>query len=210
VGVVEDRRSWRVNAEPDIEYFAPIAQAQGAWRAGMVVVRSRQAPGAITASLRRAILEAAPLAVRAEVTPIAERWEEAVRPWRTGSLLFGGLGVLALLVAAVGLYAVVAFGVAQRTREFGIRTALGANAADVVRSVLGEGVRLVAIGVTLGVLIALAAAKLVAALLFGITPRDPLVYVVSAMVLLLSAVVAAWFPARRAAGVDPLVAMRAE
>ena len=210
VGVVEDRRSYRVDAEPDVEYFAPIAQAEGGWRAGMVVVRSRRAPAALTAALRRAIVEAAPLAVRAEVTPIAERWEEALRPWRTGSLLFGGLGALALVVAAVGLYAVVAFGVAQRTREFGIRTALGAHARDVVRSVLGEGVRLVSIGIAIGIAISLAAAKLVASLLYGITPRDPMVYVSAAAVLLAAAVVAAWFPARRAARVDPLVALRTE
>ena len=118
--------------------------------------------------------------------------------------------MLALVVAAVGLYAVVTFGVAQRTREFGIRTALGAHARDLVRSVLGEGVRLVSIGIVIGLVISLAAAKLVSSLLYGITPRDPMVYASAAAVLLVAAVVATWFPACRASRVDPLVALRSE
>src|SRR5207253_2900850 len=111
--------------------------------------------------------------------PVVKTMEETLdpqyRPWRLGATLFTGFGVLALIVAMVGVYSTIAYGVTQRTREFGVRIALGAQVADVLRLVLGEGLRTVAIGVGVGVLLALLGGRLIAALLYGIGPNDPVV-----------------------------------
>jgi predicted permease len=131
-------------------------------------------------------------------------------PQRVAGSIAGSLGGVALLLAAIGLYGVTAFAVASRSREIGIRMALGANPRSVVRLMLGLGLRLVAIGGAIGLAVAIGAAQLVAGLLFGVSPLDPAAYVVTAGVLAGVAVVATYVPARRAAAVDPLIALRAE
>jgi ABC-type antimicrobial peptide transport system permease subunit len=122
-------------------------------------------------------------------------------------VVFGGL---ALVLAAIGLYSVIAYTVAQRTQEIGVRIALGARARDVVRLVLGEGVRFAVIGIALGCGVALWASRWVGPLLFSVSPKDPAVYVIVAVVLLATAIVASALPAMRASRVDPNVALRAE
>jgi len=122
--------------------------------------------------------------------------------------MFGVFGGLALLLAGVGLYAVISFGVARRTREIGIRSALGARPGDVVRLVLGEGVRVTLVGVAIGAALALALGRVVEALLFDASPRDPIVLAVASASLLLVAAVASAVPAWRAAHVDPTTALR--
>jgi putative ABC transport system permease protein len=121
--------------------------------------------------------------------------------------LFGGL---ALLVAAIGLYGVIAYSVTQRLHEMGVRVALGAKTADVLRLVVGEGVRVALIGIVLGAAGAFAAGKLIASLLFGVPARDPLTFGVVALVLLLTATLASLIPALRASRVDPNLALRAD
>ena len=124
--------------------------------------------------------------------------------------MFLVFGALALVLAAVGLYSVIAYSVAQRTQEIGVRIALGAGVADVVRLVLGQGVRFAVVGIVLGGAIALWASKWVGPLLFSVSPKDPTVYGIVAVVLLTSAVLASAIPAVRASKVDPNVALRAE
>ena len=136
--------------------------------------------------------------------------EPEYRPWRLGATLFSGLGVLAMVVAMLGIYSTTSYGVAQRTHEFGVRMALGARVGDVVRQVLDEGLRTVATGVALGVLLSLAAGRLVAALLYGIAPRDPAVLVIVSTGLMAVSVLAALIPAWRAARADPILALRAD
>ena len=124
--------------------------------------------------------------------------------------LLGGFAVLALVLAAIGIYGVMAFIVGQRTREIGIRMALGARPQSVVALVLRQALALATGGVVVGGLAALGMSRLLSQMLFEVRPTDPLTYVAIAIVLAATAALAAWWPARRAASVDPMVALRAE
>ncbi|MEK6323149.1 MAG: FtsX-like permease family protein [Acidobacteriota bacterium] len=135
---------------------------------------------------------------------------EDVAVARVASLLSAGLGLLALALAAVGLYGVMAYTVSQRTREIGMRMALGAQPRDVLRLLLSQGLRLVAIGVALGVAGGEAVSRALSALLFGLSPFDPIAYVSVSLFLVAVALVATYLPARRATKVDPMIALRYE
>jgi ABC-type antimicrobial peptide transport system permease subunit len=124
--------------------------------------------------------------------------------------LLTGLAVSALSLAAVGIYGVISHSVSQRKHEIGIRMALGARQADVLRMVLKQGMRLVALGVALGLPASFALMRLIERLLFGVRPADPLTFAAIAMLLLLISLLACWIPSRRATKVDPLIALRAE
>ena len=142
--------------------------------------------------------------------PVSENLEPEYRPWRLGATLFTGLGLLAMLVAMLGVYSTMSYAVTQRTHEFGVRVALGARVGDVVRQVIGEGLRTVATGVALGIVLALAMGRLVSALLYGVAPRDPTVLALVSVVLLGVAGLAALVPAWRAARADPVTALRSD
>ena len=159
----------------------------------------------IRANVRAVFPEGIPV-----ITRLSETIDPQYRPWRLGALLFSGLGILALLVAVVGIYSTVSYGVNQRVHEFGVRIALGASAQDVLSLVVGAGVKTVAIGVALGVVLALIAGRLIATLLYGIAPRDPVVLASVSATLLVISVLAALAPAWRASRVDPVTALRAD
>jgi putative ABC transport system permease protein len=127
---------------------------------------------------------------------------------RFSALLLNWLSGLALLLAAVGIYGVLAYSVAQRTGEFGIRLALGAQGSDILKLVVGQGMRLVAIGLGLGLIASFALTRLLTKLLFGVSPSDPLSFAGIALLWMAVALFACWLPARRATKVDPLVALR--
>jgi putative ABC transport system permease protein len=133
-----------------------------------------------------------------------------MQSWRLGATMFLAFGLLALVLAAVGLYSVIAYDVAQRTHEMGVRVALGARVADVVNLVVASGVRLAAVGVALGVVIALVVGRWVEPLLFDESARDPMIFALVGVVLVAVAGLASYLPARRAARTPPMQALRAE
>jgi putative ABC transport system permease protein len=145
-----------------------------------------------------------------KVTTMSAVMEPEYRPWQLGATLFSLFGGLALLVAGIGIYSTVSYAVSQRTHEFGVRVALGAQAADVLRQVLGEGLRTVAVGVVIGILMALASGRLIASLLYGVSPTDPAALVLVAAILLTIAAAAAFLPAWRASRADPVAALRTD
>jgi ABC-type antimicrobial peptide transport system permease subunit len=144
------------------------------------------------------------------VTPLTKIVEAEVRSWDLGATMFALFGGLALLLAAVGLYSVIAYNVTQRSHELGVRIALGAQNAQVLRLVLSSGLRVAAAGILIGGAIALVASRFIAPLLYHVSPRDPLVYGGAATILFAVAALACLIPARRATRVDPNVALRAD
>ena len=131
-------------------------------------------------------------------------------PWRFNMLVFSAFGLIALALAAVGLFALVAYAVSQRTREIGVRVALGAAPRDVIRLVLSQGATFALVGLAVGLLAALLTTRLIAGLLYAVSATDTATFVTAAGLLLVVALLASYIPARRAAAVDPLVALRHE
>jgi putative ABC transport system permease protein len=203
VGVVETvRRSSVIEDAPKPQYYLPLGHMPSeGWRGPTIVVRTSDEPGAGAAAAAelRATLRAAFPGAHVTVTPMTENLEPEYRPWRLGARLFTGVGLLALAVALVGMYSTVSYGVTQRMREYSVRVALGARVADVVRHVMAQGLRAAALGVALGAALALAAGRLVASLLYGVAPGDPVVLGGVAALLLAGAAAAAIVPAWRAA-----------
>ena len=145
-----------------------------------------------------------------EITTLENLIRESVSTPRAVSTLAMAFGLLALLLAAVGIYGVMAYSVTERTREIGVRTALGAKAGDVTGMILARSLRMCLVGAVGGLILALAFGRVLASLLFGVTPRDPLTFLLTFGVLGGVALLAAWVPARQATHVNPMVAMRAE
>jgi ABC-type antimicrobial peptide transport system permease subunit len=144
------------------------------------------------------------------VTPVREILAGETRSWALGATMFLAFGALALALAAIGLYSVMAYNVAQRAQELGVRAALGAQQGDLVRLVVNDGLKLGTAGIVFGVVIALAGGHWLGPLLFEESPHDPLVFGLVALLLLGVTVAASIVPSRRAAQVDPMVALRYE
>jgi ABC-type antimicrobial peptide transport system permease subunit len=125
-------------------------------------------------------------------------------------ILFGVFAALALLLSSLGIYGVVSYLTAQRTQEIGVRVALGAQRADVLRMILGKGIKMTALGVLIGLVAALGLTRLMSKLLFGVSPSDPVTFIAVALLLALVALAACYLPARRAARLDPMAALRYE
>lgn len=212
VGITQDVRADDSFAEDRmLYYFRPITQANP--NGGGVFVRVRgggQSAEREAESVRRALQKFMPGAAYVTTTPMSEIFAPTIRPWRLGATMFVAFGGLALVLAAIGLYSVIAYNVTQRTHELGVRVAFGAQVRDVIRLVLGEGLRITTLGIVVGAGIALYAGRYVAPLLFKVQPTDPLVFGGVIAVLLLTATLAALVPALRAAKVDPNVALRTE
>jgi putative ABC transport system permease protein len=208
VGIAEDIRAGSLTGEPGFLYYLSIAQF-GPGRGGLFV-RTRGAAIPETEPVRRALQQVMPGVSYVSVTPLDDVLSPGRRPWELGATMFTVFGALALLVAAVGLYSVISYGVAQRTHELGVRVALGARMRDVVGLVVGEGLRLAVLAVAIGVAVAMVAARWVAPLLFSTSPRDPLVYVAVTVTLVAIALLASVVPALRASRVDPNLALRSD
>ena len=208
VGVVRDGRFRNYRDTPAACFYLPLAQHEQR----LVSLEAR------TASDPLRLANAVRLEIRALDAGMAAPKVQTLEAYRDAGLgqerltaaLLSGLGALAIALAAIGLYGVLAFSVAQRTREIGVRMALGATRGAVLRPVAGRALALMAAGVCAGLAAALPLAKLVADLLFGVTPADPVTCAAAALVLIAAGLAAAYFPARRAARIDPMEALRHE
>ncbi len=209
VGVVRDTRRQGPDRPIRIECWKPLAQPPTFNRFHAVVRTSLPAP-AIARSLRAAVWSIDKDLPVPRVEAVAELLDAGIRQRRLNLWLLAAFAALALLLAALGLYGVMAYSVNQRTGEFGIRFALGAQPGDVLRLVLSQASRLISLGLALGLLGALVLGRVVETLLFDIKAHDALTYVGVAVLLALVALFAAWLPARRAARVDPMTALRCD
>ena len=209
VGVVGDVRGRAVAEAPRPAVYVPHPQHPDVFRPTLAV-RSSLPPDAIAAAIRQRITEVDPLLLVQRIRPMDDVVSSALSRPRFNLLLLSSFALIALALSAVGIYGVLAYLVAQRTREIGIRMALGARARDVVSLVLKEGMAPVLVGGAAGLVASLLATQLLRTLLFGVTPLDPVSLVAAPAILATVALVACYVPARRAAAVDPLVALRDE
>jgi predicted permease len=208
VGIVGDVREWGLElpARPTAYYAAP----QRGPLAAYLVVRTPQRPNALLASLQaelRAVDRDVPLF---DVTPMEAVVDSSVSQRRFSMLLLLIFAGVAVVLASLGIYGVIAYTVTQRNRELGIRMALGARQWDILTLMVGQGLRRVLLGVGIGLALSLGLGRLLSTLLYGIKAHDPLTFVAVAAVLVAVALVATWLPARRAAKVDPAITLRAE
>ena len=209
IGIAENAFQNSLTDDKRFHYYLPIDQYERANAIGLLA-KVRGNPATVGESLRRALQRVMPGDGYITVDPMAEVVDNKRRSWQVGATMFVAFGALALLVAAVGLYGVITYNVAQRMHELGVRTALGARSGDLVRLVVGQGIRFVAAGVAIGILVALGAAQWIQPLLFEQSARDPVTYGAVAALLGVVAVLASAAPARRATRADPNTALRAD
>jgi putative ABC transport system permease protein len=208
VGVVADVPYGRL--EEAIEPAMYVSALQPTDRPQMLVVRSRVEAAALTAAVQREVLALDRNIPLTAIQTMQERVADVTSRTRFIAVLLGLFAGLALLLAGIGIYGVMAYSVSARTREIGIRMALGAQGGAVLKLMLTQGLKLALIGIAIGLLAALALTKWMETLLFGVRPTDPLTFTVIAVALALVALLACWIPARRATKVDPMIALRVE
>jgi putative ABC transport system permease protein len=206
IGVVGDTRLEGVGLETYAQAFTPLTQSPVPYV--YVVARATGDPLALTGALRREVAALDPTLPISNIQSMEQRAASSVAQFKLNSVIVSLFAGVALLLASIGIYAVIAYAVAQRTREIGIRMALGAASADVLRLIVRDGMAPAVIGVVLGATGALAVTRLMRSLLYGVSATDPLVFGLVAGMLVLVALSACWVPARRAARMDPNVALR--
>lgn len=214
VGVLKDVREDPVGFRtPRPVWYLPYAQQNVPLPVSLplnLVVRTRAEPRHVAAAVREAIRDVDHDLPVAAVAPMSEHLSDVLLTPRFAAVLMSTLAGLGLSLAALGLYGVMAYSVGQRQREIGMRMALGARPGDVARLVLGEGGALVVLGLGLGLLGARALGRLLTSMLHEVDPADPWTLLLVAAVLVSAALVACWLPARRAARIDPMAALRCE
>jgi putative ABC transport system permease protein len=208
VGVVGSTHQAGLDEAPAPEIFSP--HTQSTWPAMALVLRTTAAPSALIPTVQRALFTLDPTLPAFDVKTMNERLDDSVAQRRFHMLLLGLFATIALLLAAIGVYGVIAYGVSRRTQEIGIRLALGAQRSDVLRLVVGQGLRLTIIGIGAGLAVAFAARRLIASLVFGVTVDDPITFAGASVLLAAIALLACWLPARRASRVDPVIALYPE
>jgi len=208
VGVAKNGKQRSLNEDQQTYVYHPYSQSVP--RDFTIHVRASGDPKALVGALRRAVTGVSADLPFLDVRTMAEHMQAAVFAQKLGAYMLAGFGVLALFLSAIGIYGVMSYAVSRRTREIGVRVALGAARRDVVGLVVGGAMRMAALGLVIGGAAALGAGQLLRSQLLGISPRDPLTYGAIALLLGGVAFLASWIPARRAAAVDPLVALRYE
>jgi len=208
VGVARDGKYTGLNEDPKPVVYRPLLQNYTG--ASNLIVRTHQDPQALISAVRRELVEMDPQLPVSSAKTLVEHMSVPLLPSRIAASVLGGFGVLALALAAIGIYGVMSYAVSTRTYEVGIRTALGAQASDVLTLVIRQGVTLTLIGLAVGLLSALALTRLMRVLLFGVSATDPFIFAGVTVLLAITALLACYIPARRATTVDPIIALRCE
>jgi predicted permease len=214
VGVVNDVRQFGLDREPEPQVFADFRQWSGSVPLFPVgayyAVRTVGDPMAIVANVRRTVQDLDQQAALFNIEPMEQLVTTTIARPRLYTVLLSIFASVGVVLALIGVYGVTAYGVTQRTREIGIRMALGAQSASVMRLVLCQGLMLTAIGMSLGLTGAAAASGYLKGMLFGLTPLDPMTFVAVSLTFVAVATLATFVPARRASKVDPMIALRCE
>jgi len=208
IGVVRDVRFRSLGAEPHPEMFLPLAQFT--FNHLTLVTRVTGPPRRLIGRIQDEVLALDKSLPVYDVKPFDQYITDSVAQPRFNTTLFGAFAVVALLLACVGIYGVLAHTVAQRVQEIGVRMALGAQPRDVVKLITAQGMKPVAIGIVIGLMASLALARVMKSLLYGVSPTDPMAYVVISLLLMIVALFACYLPARRAMKIDPMIALRCE
>jgi putative ABC transport system permease protein len=211
VGVVADVKHSGLNQPTDPAVYTPFAQNDEAWRHFMTLaIRTPGASAGLVKEVKRHIWSLDSQIPVSDVQSMDDRMSVSLAQQRFNMLLLGIFAALALVLAAVGVYGLMAYGVSQRTHEIGLRMALGAQRRGVLRLVVGDGARLACAGIVIGAVGALVLTRLMSSLLFEVKPADPATFAAVAILLTVVALAACYIPARRAMSVDPMVALRHE
>jgi predicted permease len=208
IGIASDGKYGSIGESSQSYVYQTLSQRSSSWLT--VVVRSSGDPASLIAPVRAAVQGLDPQLALFGVMTMREHLDNALNLPTASADFAGAFGLLALVLALVGIYGVVSYAVAQRTREIGIRLALGADGGAVVRSVMGRSIRAAAIGIGIGFAGALALGRVLEGLLFGVGGADPLTYGAVGALIAGAVALAGYLPARRAARVDPMVALRSE
>jgi len=208
VGVVKDGKYFNIAEDPRMFAWAPISQDYNS--SGILIVSAKGNPDALFGSVRGQVQGLDPNLPLFEVKTLNEHMKLALFPAKVAATVLGVFGLVALMLAAIGVYGITSYAVAQRTHEIGIRLALGAQLGDVLRLVLGQGLRLTIIGAALGLVGAYLATRAITSVLYGVSATDPITFGLVSLLLIGVALIACYVPARRATKVEPLTALRNE
>lgn len=206
VGVVETGKYEYLGEDPHPAIFLPIAQTETGWTT--LVARTRLPAQAATELLRKTVLDLNPDLALFNIGSLKDQLALPLFPARIAAIVLGIFGLLAMVLAATGMFALMAYTVSRRTREIGIRMALGARPFQVFSSVFRRTAILCAAGISIGTAVTLAAGGLLSAVLYGVSPRDPAIYAIAICIMLLVALLASWNPAARAIRIDPARILR--
>jgi putative ABC transport system permease protein len=209
VGVAADVKATGLDVPDQVAVYAPFAQGKAGWqRWGTVLARTRAEPAAFTRAVQQALWAVDPAVPLGRVDALQGRRDRLLGPPRFNALALGLFAAIALAVALHGLHALLTRAVEERRRELGVRMALGARRADVLRLVVGRGLRLTLVGLLCGAAGALALGRLLASLLYEVVPHDPATLAGAAVLLTATALAACYLPARRASRLDPMAVLR--